>query len=169
MRSISPFPPREKVAREAQIRGAESLEKRGNRVEFRKIETLHRLPPYIDWPGVQQLCLIERQRTVNKQTTREVVCAITSLDRRSASAKKLLRIARQHWHVENKLHYVRDVTMGEDACRVRSGSAPQVLAGLRNQVIGLLKRSGTTNIAAALRRHAAKPIEALARLLPRPG
>ena len=167
MPSTCLFPPQEKVAREAQVRVAESLDKHGNRVEFRRIETLNQLPPYVDWPGVQQICRLERQRTLKGIPTREVVCAITSLGRREAPAERLLRVARQHWHIENKLHYVRDVTMGEDACRVRSGHAPQVLAGLRNQALGLLRRAGITNIAAALRRHAAKPREALARLLPR--
>jgi hypothetical protein len=69
---------------------------------------------------------------------------------------------REHWHIENKVHYVRDVSMGEDASRVRSGSAPQVLAAIRNLAIGLFRRDHWKNIAAALRHHAAKPLKALA-------
>jgi len=114
---------------------------------------------------VKQICRIERQRTIKGRTTLEIVCAITSLCRRDAPAGKLLRVSRQHWHIENKLHYVRDVALGEDACRVRSGSAPQLLAGIRNLVIGLLQRAGVPNKTAALRRHAAKPWEALKLLL----
>jgi hypothetical protein len=63
--------------------------------------------------------------------------------------------------VENSLHHVRDVTMGEDACRVRTGSAPQVLAAMRNAALALLKRAGCTNIAAALRRQSVHVNEAL--------
>jgi predicted transposase YbfD/YdcC len=111
---------------------------------------------------VKQVCRIERERTLNGKTTLEIVCAITSLTRLHASAERLLKISREHWRIENCLHYVRDVTMGEDACRVRSGNAPQFLAALRNTVIGLLGRSGVANKAAALRRYAAKPNEALA-------
>lgn len=151
--------------RETQVHSAGSHDKHGDRVEVRKIETLDKLPPYLDWPGIKQICRIERERTLNGKTSREVVCAITSLSRRQAPASRLLKIAREHWHIENKLHYVRDVTLGEDACRVRSGSAPQVLAGLRNTVIGILERSGVANKAAALRRHASKPMEAIAKVV----
>ena len=42
--------------------------------------------------------------------------------------------------IENRLHYVRDVTLGEDASQVRTGAAPQVMAALRNVVLGLLRR-----------------------------
>jgi predicted transposase YbfD/YdcC len=51
---------------------------------------------------------------------------------------QVLSLLRNHWKIENCLHYVRDVTLGEDACRVRTGSAPQVLAAVRNTVIHLL-------------------------------
>ena len=69
---------------------------------------------------------------------------------------------RGHWGIETRLHYVRDVTLGEDACRVRTGAAPQALAAVRNAVISLVRLAGKTNVAAALRRFAAKPAEALA-------
>jgi len=140
------FPPQEKVKRQAEIQSAESQEKNAGRVELRKIETLAELPPYLSWPGLKQVCRIERQRTVNGVPSKEIVCAITSLDRRKASAARLLRIARQHWHIENRLHYVRDVSLGEDACRIRCGSAPQLLAGLRNAVLRLIRGTGAKYI-----------------------
>jgi hypothetical protein len=56
--------------------------------------------------------------------------------------------------IENRLHYVRDVTLGEDASRIRTGSAPQVMAGLRNAAITLLRGLGVTNVAEALRENA---------------
>ena len=51
--------------------------------------------------------------------------------------------------------------MGEDACRVRSGAAPRVLAALRNAVLGLLRHAGVTNVAAVLRHNAWQPGAAL--------
>jgi hypothetical protein len=68
---------------------------------------------------------------------------------------------RGHWGIENRLNYVRDLTMGEDANRTRTGSGPQVLAALRNAAIGQLWLMGSTNIAAALRRNAARVKELL--------
>ena len=70
--------------------------------------------------------------------TVEVVYGITSLSMEHAHAATLLAILRNHWQIENGLHYVRDVTLGEDACRVRKGTAPQVLAAVRNVVVHLL-------------------------------
>jgi predicted transposase YbfD/YdcC len=69
----------------------------------------------------------------------EAVYGITSLRRDAADAAALLALVRGHWGIENGLHYVRDVTLGEDACRVRTGNAPQVLAALRNAVVHLLE------------------------------
>jgi predicted transposase YbfD/YdcC len=75
---------------------------------------------------------------VNGQKTVEVVYGITSLSADRADAATLLRYVRDHWLIENQLHYVRDVTLREDDCRVRSGNAPQVLAALRNTMLHLL-------------------------------
>jgi predicted transposase YbfD/YdcC len=156
------------VRRQDEVQCAESHDKYGGRVEIREIETLTELPPYLDFPGLQQVCRIKRLRTVNGTTSEEVVCAITSLGRREASAARLLKIARQHWHIENRLHYVRDVSLGEDACRVRSGSAPQLLAGLRNIVIGLIRKVSAQYkyIPRALQHFAAVPADALALTVP---
>jgi predicted transposase YbfD/YdcC len=73
----------------------------------------------------------------------------------------LLELVRDHWGIENRLHYVRDVTFGEDASRVRSGSAPQIMAAFRNAVIHLLDGVEATSKAAARRRFAAHPNEAI--------
>jgi predicted transposase YbfD/YdcC len=130
-------------------------------VEYRRLRATARLNGYLDWPGVQQVCVLERVRRVGAQEERETVFAITSLGPEQASAARLLRVARRHWSVENELHWVRDVVMGEDACRVRTGSGPEVLAGLRNAALYLLRASGLTRIAAAFRRLAAVPLEAV--------
>ena len=91
-----------------------------------------------DWPKLAQVVRIERERRGPAGATVEVAYFITSLDSGRADASQLLDLVRRHWHIENRLHYVRDVTLGEDACRVRKGHAPQVLAALRNAVARLL-------------------------------
>lgn len=115
------------------------------------------------WPGLKTACMIKREtwnRTPGSYEC-EVAYLISSLDHREYDPAVFLRYNRQHWAIENKLHYVRDVSMGEDACRVRNGSAPQVLAGIRNAIIGLARREGWTNIAEALRHYLATLDKAL--------
>ena len=104
---------------------------------------------------------LTRQRIIKGRTTVEVVYGITSLSRERADAARLLGLVRRHWGIENRLHYVRDVTLGEDACRVRSGSAPQFLACLRNAAMHLLRGIDPENNAAATRHLNAKPRKAI--------
>jgi predicted transposase YbfD/YdcC len=112
---------------------------------------------------------ITRERTVNGKTTVEVEYAMTSLKPEQADAKRLSALVRSHWQIENGLHYVRDMTLAEDACRVRKGSAPQVLAAVRNAVIHLISGLGAPSQAAAIRRLNVHPEEALALLeIPQP-
>jgi len=82
----------------------------------------------------------------------QVRYAITSLGSETDS-RKLLNLVRGHWAIENQLFRVRDVTLGEDASQIRKGSAPQVMAALRNTVIALFRHSGAVNIAAAIRQN----------------
>ncbi len=70
-------------------------------------------------------------------------------------------LVRGHWTIENRVHYVRDVTMGEDASHVRAGNLPQVMVAFRNAAIAVLRREGYANIAAARRYLAANPKQAL--------
>jgi predicted transposase YbfD/YdcC len=107
------------------------------------------------------VCVIERVRRVGGVEQREVVFAITSLTRREASAGRLLELARGHWGIENRLHWVKDVVLGEDACRVRTGGGPQILSGLRNAALRLLHRNGLGKIASAVRHLAAFPMKAI--------
>ncbi len=139
-------------------------DKHGNRQETRCLQASAELNEYSGWPHLGQVCRIERTVTSAGVTHREVTYAITSLLPRRARPRRLLALARGHWAIENRLHYVRDVTLGEDACQVRTGAAPQVLAALRNTALGLLRRAQVPNVAAALRRHARYPEEALALL-----
>lgn len=116
---------------------------------------------YLDWPGVQQVCVLERVRRVGEQEQRETVFAITSLSARRASPGRLLALARGHWGIENEVHWVKDVVLGEDGCRVRTGEGPQILSGLRNAALRLLHGNGLSKIAEALRHLAAFPHKAV--------
>jgi hypothetical protein len=104
-----------------------------------------------DWAGLRQGFELRRERTVKGQTTVEVVHGITSLSPQRAEACRLLELTREHWGIENGSHYRRDVTLGEDASRIRKGTAPQVMAGLRNTVIHLAQQVAPT-LATAVRR-----------------
>ena len=104
-----------------------------------------------------------RERTEKGKKTVEVVHGITSLGPERADAKRLLELNRGHWGIENGLHYVRDVTMGEDQSRVREGGAPQVMAALRNVVIFLVRREAGPKETRpeVMERMAVRPAEAL--------
>jgi predicted transposase YbfD/YdcC len=132
----------------------------GDRSETRRLWASSALVGYSDWPGLRQVCKVERRVRRRGRLSREVAYAVTSLGPEVGPAE-LLRIWRGHWAIENRLHYVRDVTFGEDASQVRSGAAPEVLAALRNVVLGLLRQANHTNIAAALRQLAWQPGAAL--------
>ena len=94
------------------------------------------------WPGLAQVCRLTRARVVRGRISHETVYAITSLAAEKAGAARLLELSREHWGIENKLHYVRDVTCREDQARTNAGHAPQVLAALRNATLTLLRRLG---------------------------
>jgi hypothetical protein len=100
-------------------------------------------------------------RVVGGKTAVEVVYGITSAGRERADAARLLELARGHWGIAKGLHDVRDVTLGEGACRVRTGSAPQVLAARRNVVAHLLAGVQAASQAAATRSFTARPFAAL--------
>lgn len=117
---------------------------------------------YSDWPHLRQVCRLERTVTAKGKTSTEVAYAVTSLASQQASPDRLLALWRGHWGIENRVHWVRDVTFDEDRCQIRTGAAPQVMAALRNLTVSLLRLAGKPGIAAALRRHAVHPTEALA-------
>jgi predicted transposase YbfD/YdcC len=116
---------------------------------------------------VQQVARIERVRVRLKDNTeqRETVFCVTSLTPEKADATRLLKLNRDHWSIENRLHYVRDTTFDEDRSQVRKRAAPHMMASLRNLAIGLLRLAGaSTNIAAASRffmRHTERAMELL--------
>ena len=145
------------------ITEARTTEQHGGRIETRRVRASTALQGYLDWPGQAQV--LEMRRTVRHkrtgQTRCEVAHAITSLGRERATARQLLEVWRAHWHIENRLHWVRDVTFDEDRSQVRAGHAPQVMATLRNIAISVLRICGAENLAAACRRYAAQPALAL--------
>ena len=175
---VDPATPRERVV----VGG----ERHGDREERRTLEVSTEVVAYLaeperldpqdgevgtvaGWPSLAQVCRILREveyvsGAQTGETHAEWAYALTSLPPEQADPSRLERLWRGHWQIENGLHYVRDVTLGEDACQVRSGHAPANLTACRNAALNLLRRAGVTNVAAALRRHAMYPREALALL-----
>lgn len=141
-----------------------SVDAYAGRIEERKLKASTAMCGYSDWPGLRRVLKMERKITFKRTgiIREEEAYAITSLDQWRASEEQLLRIWREHWHIENKLHYVRDVTYREDKSQVRTGNIPEVMAALRNTAITLMRVAGATNIAAACRRYAAQPGLAMA-------
>jgi predicted transposase YbfD/YdcC len=122
------------------------------RIEQRTLEVLP-APEDIDFPNAAQVFRVTRQRTdrsSGKQETHTWV-GLTDLPAHHADPAQIARLLRGHWHIENRLHWVRDVTYGEDHSRVRTGTAPRTMATLRNLAISALRLTGATNIAQALR------------------
>ena len=112
-------------------------------------------PAWIEFDGAAQVAQLRRTVTKKGKKTVEVVYLITS--DRDAGPAVLAAWARGHWHIENKLHWVRDVTYQEDKSLVRTGNAPRVMATLRNLAISILHLDGHASIAAANRHHARDP------------
>ena len=99
-----------------------------------------------------------------RTSTEELTFGLTSLSPDKASAPRLLRFNRYHWGIENRLHYVRDMTFDEDRSRVRTGCRPRMMASLRNLAISLARLAGAENIAATTRylgRQAQRPLRVI--------
>jgi hypothetical protein len=143
---------------------AETLGKEHGRVVRRKLETTTRLAKHLDWPGVAQVCRLTRTTLRKGVESVEIEYGITSVPRSLADAIKLLEWRRGHWGIENRSHYVRDVTMGEDACRIHTDSAPRIMATFRNAALNFLRLQNCPNVAAALRDFAYQPRKLLQRL-----
>ena len=130
-------------------------DRRHGRVEKRTLKVVT-VPAGIMFPHAAQA--IQVTRKVRKRNTRkwrtETVYAVTDLTADQARPDQLATWLRGHWCIENRLHWVRDVTYGEDLSQIRTGNGPQVMATLRNLAITLLRLTGATNIAKALRHQA---------------
>jgi predicted transposase YbfD/YdcC len=150
---------------------ASTRTKHGGRLEARHLRASATLAAYLQqagWPDVGLVLAVEPHVGWPAHPARparhEVRYFLSSLPASTPPAT-LLRWVRQHWHIENRLHWSRDRTLGKDACQVRSGHAPQALAAVRNAVLGLLHAHGVSNGAAALRTYAWSPPATLLRLL----
>lgn len=123
------------------------------RLETRTITLSSMLQGYEDWPHLAQVFQIESHITQRStgQVTHSLRYGITSLRAESTTPKQLLTLVRRHWGIESGLHYRRDVTLGEDRCRVRTGTAPRAHAALNNLIIGLLHRRVSPSLAQSLR------------------
>jgi hypothetical protein len=142
---------------------AATLDLGHGRIEQRGLQTSNALMGDSDWPGLTPVFQLERQVIIKNtgEVREEVVAGVTSLEPERADAARLLALVRGQWQIENQSHWVRDVTFDEDRSQVRCGHIPQVMAALRNTVIGLMRCAGYTNMAAACRRYAAQPQAAL--------
>ncbi len=155
-----------------EVRGwAQTTDKDHGRLEVREIVTSAALKEFLsDWPGLEQVLRITR--TVTKMSTEETTSvqtyAITSLPPERGSPTLLLEASRGHWTIES-IHWVRDVTLGEDACAVHKNRSSQVLAALRNAAMAVIRVAGFTCTAKAIRWYAARPIRAARTIRPTGG
>ncbi len=150
------FPPRQQRIWDEAMDTATTLDKGHGRRERRTLKATTALNEYLDWPGVAQVGQVASEVVKDGKTTHENRYFITSVSRAVGDAGRLLKWVRGHWSIENRSHYVRDVTMSEDSSRIRKRSGPQVMAALRNATISFLRTTGATNIAEALRRNASQ-------------
>jgi predicted transposase YbfD/YdcC len=118
----------------------------------------------VEFPHVGAVVRIDREvadAKTGQARSSETAWAVTSASPEIAGPARLAAAARQHWGIENGLHWVRDATMGEDASKVRAASGPRALATMRNLVISVLRLAGVTNIAQALRSIGRRPTMAI--------
>jgi len=141
-----------------------TVNKGHGRLEKRLIQTSTALNDFIIWPGAQQVFRLDRHTVILKtgEVRTDTVYGITSLSPDRADSDRLLKVVRGHWNIENRSHWVRDVTFGEDGSQVRTGHLPQIMATLRNCTIGLLRLLGFSSIPKGLNFFAARSYEALA-------
>lgn len=125
------------------------------------------LPGWTGFTGAVQVAQLRRTRVQTRtgKKTVEVVYLITSAAHREAPPALLAAWVQGHWAIENKLHWLRDVTFDEDRSQVRTGATPRIMASLRNTAISILRLTGSHEIAPALRRYARDPTEAITRTL----
>jgi predicted transposase YbfD/YdcC len=140
---------------------AQTTEKGHGRVDIRSIRVSSELKGYSDWPGLEQVFEIRRCWQSKGVWHEAVRYGVTSLPATIALPERLLTLKRGHWMIENGLHYVKDVTLGEDKSTVHSDNGPKIMAALRNTAISLLRHAGFSTIAARLRYNSTHPQAAL--------
>jgi predicted transposase YbfD/YdcC len=143
------------------MRETTMVDKGHGRLEVRHLVASTALNDYLDWPGLAQVMLIERTWWERGEEKTAVRYGITSLPPTSADAPRLLALVRGHWQIENGLHYVKDVTLGEDRSLIHKGHGPSIMAILRDTVVSVLHRAGWRTIAERLRFYSGNAFAAL--------
>lgn len=128
----------------------------GDRIERRRLWANTALASYVTWPGMQQVAPLKR-KAWRRGACRWQARLLITRQGRQISPARLLTEARGDWAIENRRHWARDVSLGQAGSQVHAGTAPRLLAGLRNTVIVLLRSAGWTNLGAALRHLALQP------------
>ena len=148
-------------------RTARTVDKGHGRLEIREVVASTELNEFLadKWTGVAQVFRLVRTVTKKSQTSEEVVYGLTALSPTQAGAQDLLALVREHWSIENRLHWRRDVTLREDDCQVRKGEAPRVLAVLNSFLLALLDFLGVSNVPSQMRTFDAYPLQAVRLLL----
>lgn len=143
-----------------------SSDRAHGRVEQRTIKVVT-VSAGIVFPHARQAIQITRKtrRLDSTKWTTEIAYAVTSLTAEQTTTRDLATWVRSHWCIENRLHWVRDVTLDEDRSQIRTANGPRVMASLRNLAISILRLDGATNIAQALRHHAWDPLRPVKLLL----
>lgn len=136
--------------------------KHGRRPEIRELRASTDLTVYLDWPGLAQVFRIERTWRDHGQPKRARHYGITSLDPTTGTPDRLLALKRGHWMIENRLHWRKDVTFGEDASLIHAGQGPIVMALLRDAAVSLLHHHRVRQVASRLRTHSQHPEGAIA-------
>jgi len=122
---------------------AQTVDHAHGRTEHRYLTASAQLNEYLDWPHLGQVFRLQRvvQYHQTGKITYEVLFGVTNLTTQQSTPDDLLHYVRQHWHIENRLHYVRVVTFREDACTIRHTKRQRLLASLNNLVIGLVRQT----------------------------
>jgi predicted transposase YbfD/YdcC len=149
------------------VQQARTVDKGHGRVTVRQLSTSSELHLAIaaEWRDAAQVFLLERWVTRHGKTSYESVCGLTSLSAEKASPAQLLALVRSHWHIENRCHWRRDATFGEDRCTVRQARVATVLAVLNSAILALFDRLKISNARKARRAFDASPHTALALLI----
>lgn len=128
-------------------------------MEIRRIWTSTELDGYVNFPYCRQVARIERTTTLSStgKTRHEQVAIITSRGQERASPAELLECVRGQWSIENRSHWVRDVTFDEDRSQVRTGQGPRMMAILRNLAIAIIRLLGFAYLPEGLRYFAQRP------------
>ena len=142
---------------------SKQVHKGHGRLEIRELWASTQMNEWFEteWAGLAQVFRLHRNVQDGEKAREETVYGVSNLPRKKANASRLLALHQAHWRIENRLHYRRDVTLGEDACQVRMSGAPQALAALNGGVLALMDWLQVSNVASQMRHLCAHPEDAL--------